>query len=135
MRFVILSACEIPGFGGVKGPILNPQPLDLNVVRQLVSLGIDVREVMDDDSYRKIGFNDGRILEAIDKGRNKILPEAYVPVIEQKEDYIEEEIKVSTIIKPTVSEKELDESLRFLLLQILIIILLLVYVQNLLMHL
>lgn len=62
MRFVIMSNKKIPGFGGIKGPILTPQEIPLKKVLDMVSLGFEVFEVMEDGSRRKVQFSDERIL-------------------------------------------------------------------------
>lgn len=110
MRFVILSSCDIPGFGGIRGPLLTPQPMDLNIVRQLIISGIDIREVMEDNSYRELSFNDSRLLQAIYEGDNEEITEPEIPIIEQNEEYIEEEIKVSTIITKDVQSDKSEET-------------------------
>ena len=62
MKFVIMSNKKIPGFGGIKGPILTPQEIPLKKVLDMVSLGFEVFEVMEDGSRRKVQFSDERIL-------------------------------------------------------------------------
>lgn len=62
MKFVITSNKKIPGFGGIKGPILTPQEIPLKKVLDMVSLGFEVFEVMEDGSRRKVQFSDERIL-------------------------------------------------------------------------
>lgn len=70
MRFVILSYKEIPGYG-VKGPILSPANYDVHLVLKWINAGIDVREVMEDGSYRKLSFNDPRLMEELHKKLDK----------------------------------------------------------------
>ena len=62
MKYVIMSNKKIPGFGGIKGPILTPQEIPLKKVLDMVSLGFEVFEVMEDGSRRKVQFSDERIL-------------------------------------------------------------------------
>lgn len=72
MKFVILHTGVIPGYGNARGPVMTPQEYDLKDVLKWVSHGIDIREVMEDGSYRKLEFNDRRINEAINNGLNKV---------------------------------------------------------------
>ena len=64
MKFVILSHKLIPGYG-VKGPILSPANYDVHLVLKWLAVGLDVREVMEDGSYRKLSFNDKKLLEVL----------------------------------------------------------------------
>ena len=70
MQFVILSHKIIPGFG-VKGPILSPANYDIHLVLRWISVGVDVREVMEDGSLRKLKFNDERLMEELHKKLDK----------------------------------------------------------------
>lgn len=67
MKFVILDNKEIPGFGGARGPILTPTAYNLHDVLKWITFEIDIREVMSDGSYRKLQFNDSRIMKEIDE--------------------------------------------------------------------
>lgn len=96
MKFVILSTCEIPGYGGIKGPVLTPQSYDLHQVLKMVTTGLDVREVMENGEYRKVTFNDPRVIREIDKGFNNA-------------KMSETEIKVIPITPEKSDEKELTE--------------------------
>lgn len=78
MKFVILSHGVVPDFG-VMGPILTPREYDLHQVLKWVAYGVDIREVMDDGNYRKISFNDERVLDEIRKELNN-------KVVEKKEE-------------------------------------------------
>ena len=71
MKFVILSHKQIPGYG-VKGPILSPASYDIHLVLKWIAAGVDVREVMDDGSLRKLTFNDARLMEELNKKLDKI---------------------------------------------------------------
>lgn len=62
MKFVILSSVPIPGFNGQRGPLLTPQCLDAKLVLKMVAMGIDVKEVMEDGSYRDVEFSDSRLI-------------------------------------------------------------------------
>lgn len=70
MKFVILSHKLIPGFG-VMGPVLSPAKYDIHQVLKWVAVGLDVREVMEDGSYRKLTFNDERLMEALNNKLKK----------------------------------------------------------------
>lgn len=81
MKFVILSNKKIPGFGGIKGPILTPQEIPLQKVLNMVSLGFEVFEVMEDGSRRKVQFSDERILsEMIKQKLTKKFCKVYPPI-------------------------------------------------------
>ena len=81
MKFVILSNKKIPGFGGIKGPILTPQEIPLKKVLDMVSLGFEVFEVMEDGSRRKVQFSDERILsEMIKQKLTKKFCKVYPPI-------------------------------------------------------
>ena len=71
MKFVILDNKEIPNFGGVRGPMLTPTHYNLHDVLRWITFEIDIREVMDDGSYRKLEFNDERIMKEIDEELNR----------------------------------------------------------------
>ena len=74
MQFVILSHKQIPGFH-VKGPILSPATYDIHLVLKWIAAGIDVREVMEDGSLRKLSFNDARLMEELNKKLDKLSKE------------------------------------------------------------
>lgn len=81
MKFVITSNKKIPGFGGIKGPILTPQEIPLKKVLNMVSLGFEVFEVMEDGSRRKVQFSDERILcEMINQKLTKKYCQVYPPI-------------------------------------------------------
>lgn len=87
MKFVIMSNKKIPGFGGIKGPILTPQEIPLKKVLDMVSLGFEVFEVMEDGSRRKVQFSDERILsEMIEQKLAKKVRQVYTPFDSEKEE-------------------------------------------------
>lgn len=86
MKFVILSHGIVPDFG-VRGPILTPREYDLHQVLKWVAYGVDIREVMDDGTYRKLSFNDERIMDKIRKELNN-------KVVEKKEEEKKEVEKI-----------------------------------------
>lgn len=67
MKFIIKSNTKIPGFGGIRGPILTPQEIPAKKVLDMVSKGCKIYEVMDDGSYRKVEFSDARVFEQMMK--------------------------------------------------------------------
>ena len=96
MKFVILSSSCIPGFNGVRGPILTPTAYDLHLVLQWLCAGVDVREVMPDGSYRKLQFNDEKIMKEIDEELEMKRIQK-----EQNVDFLKEE-PVKKVVKPKV---------------------------------
>ena len=70
MKFVILSRGPIPGYG-VTGPILSPAEYDIHLVLRWIGAGVDIREVMEDGSYRKLSVNDERINEELNRKLNE----------------------------------------------------------------
>ena len=64
MKFVILSNKRLPGYN-VLGPILSPAEYDVHLVLRWLMNNIDVREVMDDGSYRKLTIHDERLNELV----------------------------------------------------------------------
>lgn len=74
MKFVIMNTCIIPGFG-VKGPVLTPREYNVHQVLKWLASGIDVREVMEDGSYRKLNFSDEKLMDEackdLEKQRNE----------------------------------------------------------------
>ena len=96
MKFVILSSSCIPGFNGVRGPILTPTAYDLHLVLQWLCAGVDVREVMSDGSYRKLQFNDEKIMKEIDEELEMKRIQK-----EQNTDFLKEE-PVKKVVKPKV---------------------------------
>jgi ABC-type antimicrobial peptide transport system ATPase subunit len=67
MRCVVYSKCELPEFRGIRGPIMSPTELDPQLIMKWLYVGLDVREVMPDGSYRRLEFNDKKLNEMIDK--------------------------------------------------------------------
>lgn len=67
MKFIIKSNAKIPGFGGIRGPILTPQEIPAKKVLDMVSKGCKIYEVMDDGSHRKVEFSDSRVFEQMMK--------------------------------------------------------------------
>lgn len=67
MKFIIKSNAKIPGFGGIRGPILTPQEIPAKKVLDMVSKGCKIYEVMEDGSHRKVEFSDSRVFEQMMK--------------------------------------------------------------------
>lgn len=67
MKFIIKSNAKIPGFGGIRGPILTPQEIPAKKVLDMVSKGCKIYEVMEDGSHRKVEFSDSRVFEEMMK--------------------------------------------------------------------
>lgn len=123
MKFVIMSNKKIPGFGGIKGPILTPQEIPLKKVLDMVSLGFEVFEVMEDGSRRKVQFSDERILsemieQKIAKKVHQLDPHFDFEKEENKSDLNifektsvkNEDTKKSTICNASISKDETKES-------------------------
>lgn len=91
MKFVILSSCQLPECG-VRGPILTPRYYDIHLVLKWLAVGIDIREVMGDGSYRKLEFNDERVMKELDE--------------ELERKRIEKEQKVNLLEEPKVEVKK-----------------------------
>lgn len=106
MKFVILSSCEIPGFGGARGPVLTPQEYDLHLVLRMITNGVDIREVMEDGSYRKLVFNDPAVMKAIDKGFVKDHKEEEKPPVVELVNKAKPRKKKEEPIKETSKEDE-----------------------------
>lgn len=107
MKFVITSNKKIPGFGGIKGPILTPQEIPLKKVLDMVSLGFEVFEVMEDGSRRKVQFSDERILsEMIEQKLAKKVRQVYTPFDSEKE---ENKSDLNMFEKPSV--KNIDNTI------------------------
>ena len=86
MKFVVLDNRELPMYNGVKGPILTPTAFDIQLVLKLLAFGIDVREVMEDGSFRKLEFNDERVMRELDEKfeMKRIEKEQKIKLVEQK---------------------------------------------------
>ena len=67
MKFVVLDNKELPMYNGVKGPIMTPTAFDIQLVLKWLAFEIDVREVMEDGSFRKLEFNDERVMRELDE--------------------------------------------------------------------
>ena len=66
MKFVILSSKILPGYD-VCGPILSPAEYDIHLILRWINFGIDVREYMEDGSFRKLKQNDPKLVELLNE--------------------------------------------------------------------
>lgn len=111
MKFVILGNGEIPGYNGVRGPILTPSAFDLHLVLKWLSYGLDIREVMPDGSYRKLQFNDERLMKEIDEEleMKRIEKEQKVNFIEEKPVKVQPKAKVAKVKEKIKVDKEVKQ--------------------------
>ena len=98
MKFVIMSRGQLPFYNGACGPILTPVAYDIHLVLKWLAAGVDVREVMDDGSFRKLEFNDERVMKELDEDLERKRIEK-----EQRIKLLEEEQKVN--VKKVVTKK------------------------------
>lgn len=116
MLFVIMTTGVIPGYGGIKGPVLTPQPYRLSEVMQLVKSGVDVRLVQENGEYRRILFNDPLILRAMDKGHKGGVPEPEIGIIplesEKKEGAKDKEVKEDKKLTEEEELAQLEEEIK-----------------------
>ena len=95
MKFVIMNNGTIPGVG-VKGPVLTPRSYDIHQVLKWIVSGVDIREVMEDGSYRKLIFNDERLMQELGKNlddtrQEKIAVEEEVKKMEKERRIVPKE--------------------------------------------
>ena len=74
MKFVILSNKKLPGYS-VMGPILSPAEYDVHQVLKWLMMGIDVREVMEDGTHRKLTIHDEKLAELVKEKTNAKMEE------------------------------------------------------------
>lgn len=86
MKFVIMSRGQLPFYNGACGPILTPVAYDIHLVLKWLAAGVDVREVMDDGSFRKLEFNDERVMKELDEDleRKRIEKEQRIKLLEEQ---------------------------------------------------
>lgn len=85
MKFVILSNKKLPGYD-VMGPILSPAEYDVHQVLKWLMMGIDVREVMDDGTHRKLTIHDEKLSEMVKEKTNSKMEERQQIVSNKKFD-------------------------------------------------
>lgn len=98
MKFIIKTNTKIPGFGGIRGPILTPQEIPAKKVLDMVSKGCSVYEVMEDGSQRKVEFSDSRVFEQM---------------LKEKQPTVKTDIIIKEEVKP-IEDKKLFEDCRLL---------------------
>lgn len=99
MKFIIKSNAKIPGFGGIRGPILTPQEIPAKKVLDMVSKGCKIYEVMEDGSHRKVEFSDSRVFEQMMKEKKPT-------------SSVETKVEEKTLFKDArlLTEKEIEDS-------------------------
>lgn len=122
MKFIIKSNAKIPGFGGIRGPILTPQEIPAKKVLDMVSKGCKIYEVMEDGSHRKVEFSDSRVFEKMMQEKNSTSSVTKVekkPIFTDARLLTEKEIKDAGIDPKTVEKtdtiyanKELKEAVK-----------------------
>ena len=107
MKYVILSNKMIPGYD-VKGPIMSPAEYDPHLVMRWVLNGLDIREVMEDGSYRKIERNDERVMNEIhnktDKKMNDLKTRNHI--VTEVKPHTNVRLKPEKTIKPIQAKKQ-----------------------------
>lgn len=100
MKFVIMSRGQLPFYNGACGPILTPVAYDIHLVLKWIATGVDVREVMDDGSFRKLEFNDERVMKELDEDleRKRIEKEQHVKLLEE-----EQKVEVKKVVPKKVN--------------------------------
>lgn len=99
MKFIIKSNAKIPGFGGIRGPILTPQEIPAKKVLDMVSKGCKIYEVMEDGSHRKVEFSDSRVFEQMMKEKKPT-------------SSVETKVEEKTLFKDArlLTEKEIEDA-------------------------
>lgn len=99
MKFIIKSNAKIPGFGGIRGPILTPQEIPAKKVLDMVSKGCKIYEVMEDGSHRKVEFSDSRVFEQMMKEKKPT-------------SSVETKVKEKTLFKDArlLTDKEIEDA-------------------------
>lgn len=98
LNCIILVDGEIPAFGGIRGPLTIPRPMEVDVVKTLLFFGADVR-VVDGMEY-KVEDTEKLTLEKIEELINDKKPEP---------QQVKEELKVE---KPPVVEEVKEEKVK-----------------------
>ena len=110
MRYVILSNKIIPGYN-VKGPVMSPAEYDPHLVMRWVLNGLDVREVMEDGSYRKIERNDERVMNEIHNKTDKKINErkSCVRAVTELSPHTNVRLKPEKPVKPIQVKKQKEQ--------------------------
>ena len=126
MKFVILSTIAIPEYNGVRGPVLSPMEYDVHLVLKWITAGLDVREVMEDGSYRKLNYNDEKLIGLLNKKLNKKavekkkVQEVVRPIVKKEESVKKPEekkveVKSEPIVQPKVEEQKVEDDVLLLI--------------------
>ena len=110
MKFVVLDNRELPMYNGVKGPIMTPTAFDIQLVLKWLAFEIDVREVMEDGSFRKLEFNDERVMRELDEKleMKRIEKEQKVKLVEQK-PVTKKAANKKVVVRPQPKKEEVKE--------------------------
>ena len=111
MKFVIMSRGQLPFYNGACGPILTPVAYDIHLVLKWLAAGVDVREVMDDGSFRKLEFNDERVMKELDEDleRKRIEKEQRIKLLEEQEVEVKKVVPKKMNIYPPEPVKPVKE--------------------------
>lgn len=110
MKFVVLDNRELPMYNGVKGPIMTPTAFDIQLVLKWLAFEIDVREVMEDGSFRKLEFNDERVMRELDEKleMKRIEKEQKIKLVEQK-PVTKKAANKKVVVRPQPKKEEVKE--------------------------
>lgn len=100
---IILTEGEIPSFAGIRGPLLIPRPMEVDVVKTLLFFNVDVRAV--DGMDYKIGDAQKLTIEKVEELINGKKPEPQQLKPEPKVEQPPVEKVKEEVIKETVAEK------------------------------
>lgn len=111
MKFVIMSRGQLPFYNGACGPILTPVAYDIHLVLKWLAAGVDVREVMDDGSFRKLEFNDERVMKELDEDleRKRIEKEQRIKLLEEQKVEVKKVVPKKMNIYPPEPVKPVKE--------------------------
>ena len=111
MKFVIMSRGQLPFYNGACGPILTPVAYDIHLVLKWLAAGVDVREVMDDGSFRKLEFNDERVMKELDEDleRKRIEKEQRIKLLEEQKVEVKKVVSKKMNIYPPEPVKPVKE--------------------------
>ena len=110
MKFVVLDNRELPMYNGVKGPIMTPTAFYIQLVLKWLAFEIDVREVMEDGSFRKLEFNDERVMRELDEKleMKRIEKEQKIKLVEQK-PVTKKAANKKVVVRPQPKKEEVKE--------------------------
>ena len=110
MKFVVLDNRELPMCNGVKGPIMTPTAFNIQLVLKWLAFEIDVREVMEDGSFRKLEFNDKKLMRELDEKleMKRIEKEQKIKLVEQK-PVTKKAANKKVVVRPQPKKEEVKE--------------------------